>query len=433
MPGATTNLIGLLKDTIRERHTRIEKLPFFAALANGTLPLQCYIGQLQAMEIIYTGCHQHLYRPGPPESREIALLFLKRPLLTAVLQSDLDALDHLILPDCLEALEHARSIVTDLQGTKQPEALLGLFYVLEGTTLCNKIHLQDVINCFGSKVSNATKYYNGYGDRNDHYWQEFCTAMNALRLGYLGKERLIKTVFRSFDQLEEIFNALYPIREDNWGFTALRLNPDAGYHPVPENAEEIQAAVHAALKCREEFPYFDKRFPERSAKFTRSDTAWLVTLASLPRPLCLQQVRWLGRVLGCRGMPRITLERQLELLHEELVVAAPSRAEKYAGLQEAAGDLKKERQRYINDESFTTLSRHFHIATDGELQGKLKNTGKLIISALCDEAGGITGATDSIICWLTDSKRFSDEWISAVKNTMESARREMRTQTNVNR
>jgi heme oxygenase len=413
MPGATTDLMGILKDAIRQRHARMERLPFIAALINGTLPLQCYISHLQAMEIVHTGCIQQLYRPGPPELKEFALIFLKRNSHTVALQSDLDALDHLILPDCLEALEHARSIVAELKETKHPEALLGLLYVLEGTTKGNKVHLPDVINCFGDEVSNATRYYAGYGEKNDHYWQEFCIAMNALHLGYLGQERLINAVFRGFDQLEELLSALYPVREDSWGFTARRLNPDAGHHPIPENAEEIQAAVIAARRCREEFPYFDERFPERSTQFTRSDTAWLVTLAALPKSLCLQQVRWLGRVLGSRGMPRITLERQLELLHEELVSAVPSRSGQYAGLREAAEVLRSERLACIHAESFRTLSRHFQHATHGELRGKLKNTGKLIISALCDEAGGITGAADSILSWLTDSKRFPNEWVSA--------------------
>jgi hypothetical protein len=89
----------------------------------------------------------------------------------------------------------------------------------------------------------------------------------------------------------------------NKKMTAAMLNPEAGDHPVPEDDHEIQAAVTAAKKCRDEFPYFDERFQERGKNFAKSDSAWLVTLADLPADQMYSQVEWLGRVLSNRGCP----------------------------------------------------------------------------------------------------------------------------------
>lgn len=246
--------------------------------------------------------------------------------------------------------------------------------------------------------------------------------MNAFPMGQDGRTRLILVALDFFDQLEALYSALYPIHNAKMVLTATMLNPEAGDHPVPGDVEEIKAAVAAAKKCREEFPYFDERYQERGRSFAKSDAAWLATLIELPEAQLLSQVEWLGRVLGNRGMPRITLERQLELLYDELSVAVPAKIDQYKGLQEAAESLKGERLRHIPEPDFNGLAKEFHIATDGELRGRLKGSGLLIVSAVCDREAGIADAVRSLVPWITDAERFSPQWIAAVFKTLEQAR-----------
>jgi hypothetical protein len=214
----------------------------------------------------------------------------------------------------------------------------------------------------------------------------------------------------------------------NKKMTAAMLNPEAGDHPVPEDDHEIQAAVTAAKKCRDEFPYFDERFQERGKNFAKSDSAWLVTLADLPADQMYSQVEWLGRVLSNRGMPRITMERHLELLYEELSTAVPGKIEKYRCLLKAAESLKRERLDFLPGPLFKNLTEDFSRATDSELKGRFNKTGELIVAAVCDEASGIEESVDSLISWLTDRERFSEEWIAAVFKTLEQSRAEIKPQ-----
>ena len=127
-------------------------------------------------------------------------------------------------------------------------------------------------------------------------------------------------------------------------------------------------------------------------------------------------------MLGNRGMPRITLERQLELLHEELSAAMPEQREQYQGLLEAAGALKAGRLRILTSEEFREMARRFQEATADELPGRLARTGELIVSAVCDESEGITEAVTSLFSWLTDRERFSTAWICEVRKTGEMVR-----------
>lgn len=414
-------LMESLKNAIRKQHARMEALPFITALTNGELPLESYVGQLRAMATIQGTLEHEL---ALLESGAIRDLLLGRPSRLVHLRRDLSLFDKLFLPDSQDAINYSRRIAEQIRRyrVEQPTDLLGIMYVLEGTTLGNAVHLPDILKIFGSQTGGVAHYYASYGDKTAEYWQEFCCAMNALPIDLEGSKRIVTVALAFFDDLEALFAALYPIKSAEKIFTAVMLNPEAGDHVVPSDVREIEAAVSAAKRCREEFHYFDERYQERGKSFAKSDTAWLATLADLPQTQLLIQVEWLGRVLGNRGMPRITLERQLFLLFEELSIAVPEKAEHYTGLLEAAELLKRERLQHITESDFENLTKEFEVATDGELSGRFKGTGALIVAAACDQAAGISEAVSSLIPWLTDEERFNPQWIASVEKTLEQAR-----------
>ncbi len=412
-------LMASLKEAIQERHARIEGLPYITALTAGTLPLQSYVGQLRAMAVIHATLEHEL---GQQPLEGLTSLFQSRPSRLAHLRADLAAFDNQYLPDCLAALEQARLIAEQIRRYRleRPELLQAVLYVLEGTTLGNTVHLPDLKRCFGQQIADASsRYYNGYGDLTAGYWQEFRSIMNS-RLPDQGRiSVLIQASHLLFDQLEVLIAALYPITDQGWGFTAGSLNPEAGQHPVPDNPPALEAAVTAARRCREAFPYFDLRYQERGKSFAKSDAAWLVALAGLAWPQLVQQVEWLGRVLGNRGMPRITLERQLELLYEELNRVLPDKRQDWQQLQDVADHLRAERQRLLPQADADRMIESFRSASDDELQGRLRNAGALVVSAWCDRSAGIIDALTSLLSWLTDPGRFDRHWIEAVQELVE--------------
>ncbi len=414
-------LMNSLKEAIHEQHARMEALPFIVALTNGRLPLESYIAQLRAMAAIHGTLEHEL---SLTTSDKIRTLLLDKPSRLAHLRKDLSVFDRQFIPDIEAVLDHTRKITERIRRYRieQPTDLLGILYVLQGNTLGNAVHLPDVLRTFGNQTSGTAHYYAGYGLKTARYWKEFREAMNAIPLDQDDIKRIIQVALDFFGQLEALFLVFYPIHNAKMVFSASMLNPEAGDHAVPGDVKEIEAAVTAAKKCREEFPYFDERYQERGRSFAKSDAAWLATLAGMPETQLLGQVEWLGRVLGNRGMPRITLERQLELLYLELVAVIPAKTDQYQGLLEAAESLKRERLLHIPEPSFSALAHEFRIATDGELKGRLKRTGDLIVSAVCDEVAGVTEAVGSLLTWLTDTHRFSPQWIAAVSITLEQAR-----------
>src|SRR5690242_2051596 len=121
--------------------------------------------------------------------------------------------------------------------------------------------------------------------------------------------------------------------------SATAVNPLAGHHVVTADPRELAASERAGDRSWSAWTYYARRYGERGRQFTRSDSAWIATLAGEPAAVVEQQIRWLGGLLATRGMPRLLLEEHLRMLHDELVSAVPERASDYQLLRDAADSL----------------------------------------------------------------------------------------------
>src|SRR5690242_18568794 len=86
--------------------------------------------------------------------------------------------------------------------------------------------------------------------------------------------------------------------------SATSLNPSAGNRVVTADPRELNASEHAGDRSWSAWTYYGRRYRERGRQFTRSDSAWIVALASSPASVVERQIGWLGAVLAARGMPR---------------------------------------------------------------------------------------------------------------------------------
>ncbi|WP_433935321.1 hypothetical protein AB3662_11445 [Sorangium cellulosum] len=200
------------------------------------------------------------------------------------------------------------------------------------------------------------------------------------------------------------------------------LNPEAGSTPVPDDPREVAAALRAGELSLELTPYYGFRYGERGRRFTRSDSAFLVTLATHPRPVVERQILWLAGLLSNRGMPSVLLEHHLRVLHRVLCRAIPRRAASYDRLTEAAGLLLEARRAHLPDEACRALSRSF-VREAGLPPTRLAlGTGWLLAGAVADEGSGIRSAVSSLASWFTDPELFPPRFVSAVQSTVAEAR-----------
>jgi hypothetical protein len=201
-----------------------------------------------------------------------------------------------------------------------------------------------------------------------------------------------------------------------------RLNPEAGNHAITTDPRELRAALRAGERSRERFRYYQRRYGERGRRFTHSDSAWIVTLAGLDPAVAEGQLRWLGGLLAARGMPRWLLEVHLEVLHTELVAAAPEKRAAYDTLLRVAGLFRDERLSYLDEVTSSDLARTFDSRVGSASAHGLPEASALVVAAVADERAGQHRAVSSLVQWLADPERFSADWVAAVSETLAAAR-----------
>ncbi len=200
-----------------------------------------------------------------------------------------------------------------------------------------------------------------------------------------------------------------------------QLNPDAGSHPIPEDPRAIEAAEAAGLRLRLAYPYLVWRWSARGERFSVSDAAWLITLADQQQSVADAQVDWLAQILAPRGMPRLLLQRTLEVLYEELLVRLAGRAEAWARLLGAADRLAAQRRAVLDDAALDRISGAFNRAVGPDWRARLPGTGALIAAACVDERLGPVGSRAATCDWLCDEDRFPPAWCAAVRRALEAA------------
>ncbi|HIJ87874.1 MAG TPA: hypothetical protein HPP97_09365 [Desulfuromonadales bacterium] len=385
------SLFDQLRSATWHRHENLEKLPFVLALMAGTLPLQSYIAQLRGLTICFASIENAL--PTLPEAMAERLRpFISRRFL--MLCDDLSFFSPRMIPDILPAIKCALDAAVRIRQA-DPGKLLGYLYVLQGTIRGNQAHLSDIIRCF-TLDDEGTFFYQGYGSGTDTVWHEFRSLANGAApamtpQAILGAEEM-------YDFMECFHTLLYPLAEAGSGFTAAGLNPEAGDHPVPQDPEILEAAIRAGKRCRNEFSYYERRYGERGRRFTDSDVAWLAALVTLDADVILEQVLWLGRVLSVRGMPVMLLERQLELLFEEL--AALDRQPTLDSLQNALEKLRQQRQRLAEQNRITAVS---DALTEKLRHITFPDLPVVLIAAHLDMRSGIPECRASLFFWLVDA------------------------------
>jgi heme oxygenase len=417
----TLPVMDRLRDETRREHRQIEALPFFTALTGGDLPIAAYAEWLQSLHTVYAAFEGEMQRAQHPQIVAVWDAALhKLPLI----QQDLASLQpHLATELTLPRLR-AELVAQRIRqrAIDHPSSLLGYLYVLEGSTLGGVVLHARVARSLGLQRSGGLAFLGSYGKATRAHWTAFTQRMNQAGLSEAEQDEAISAAREAFDGVAQIVEALYPVSNEPPADLVRALNPDAGMHAISLDPRELEAALRAGERSWREFPYYEWRYGERGMRFTRSDSAWLVTLADYAPVVAERQVLWLGRVLASRGMPQWMLERHLDVLYEELVAHVPEKQAAYTTLRDAAHLLRELRRRHLGDAQFNTLRADFDRRVGREWAARLPHTGGLLAAAVVDERDGIVKAVSSIEAWITDPARFPAEWIDAVHDIIRRAR-----------
>jgi heme oxygenase len=156
-----------LRSETRAAHERIEKISALARLFAPDFSLAEYRRLLGQLYGFYAGLEVPLF--DNLDLADQAVLGHRRKL--PWLERDLHTLG-------LAADEVARiAICAQVPATQTTGQRLGVFYVLEGSTLGGQVICRHLLAHFGSEIEPATHFYRGYGERTAQEWRAFHAHM----------------------------------------------------------------------------------------------------------------------------------------------------------------------------------------------------------------------------------------------------------------
>lgn len=419
-----SNLTEELKNSTNPIHKRLEQTAFFKELANRSLPLESYVNYLQAMagingvlekEILIAN-HPILNLIWKPEMQKLPSLLVDLESLNSTEIADIP----LVVDAMLDTIKFIR-----LCRIEKPISLFGILYVIEGSTLGGKVLKKLVQENFQFPENEKVLYLDYYKDKKLEHWEEFKSKLNSLDLTDTERQSILETANLFFKKIESIFTYLFPIYNTTFFYNVTTLNPEAGKHNIPEDISEIHAALRAGNISWDANPYYAWRYGLRGKQYTRSDSAWLITLCDLDDDVVIDQIKWLGRILASRGMPQWLLATHLEHLVSELIKVRPERISYYEKLTKAKKELHLAFEQFLPNEARFNLILDFEKQVGIEWSNRLKNMGTILLSAICDEQSGIDRALTSIHPWVTDNNRFPQHWIEAVNTLIESTKKKV--------
>lgn len=409
--------MAILRAETAASHSKLESLPYFAELIAHRLPLECYVNQLRALSIIHSVLEERI---AASVNEQILGVWEDGLRKLSLLMDDLHFFEPRIYTDNTPSIEAAMSMTDKIlsRSVEQPLSLLGYLYVMEGSTLGNHMHQPDIAKTYHLDKLEGSRYYSSYKDKVKTRWQQFAGKMNNILDTQALQDPVVDAAHETFAGLEALYNSLFPLRKSEVTFHVARINPEAGKHPIPADKKEIEAALNAANRCWNEYPYYEKRYGNRGKRFSDSDICWLTTLTALDQIDLQKQVNWLCRLLAARGMPSLMLESALYYLSQELTAAIPEKKALYRKLFNSAEKLKANRIKHINEIVFNDLAEEFNHNVEPEMKRTYGNIGYLLVSAVIDEKNGIPGSLKGLQQWLVDADRFSSGWITAVEQTI---------------
>lgn len=198
-------IMATLKAATAEQHQRAERHEFQQMMVRGTLPREAYADWLGQMLHIHRGLEGHLDRLVESHPR-VASVFdddrRKVPFLLddlAFYQSDGEG----------EALPATRRFLTllDTLAATTPLALLGVLYVLEGSTNGARFIARRIRDAYDLPPDAGAAFVDPYGKAQPSRWRAFKDAME--RLGFSETETRSVTA-----AAQETFNAVEALGGD---------------------------------------------------------------------------------------------------------------------------------------------------------------------------------------------------------------------------
>lgn len=200
----TPSLAAALKADTQALHTAAERHTFHRLLFTGTLPLDRLAGQHAAAGRLQTALEHalDLASPSSPALRSLVQPYHRRGPLYAADLANLGVPAARLVPACPE--EKAFLADLDEAARHEPLALVGVLYVLEGSTNGGPFIQKALSRAMPGVTLEALS---PHGDQQAPRWGAFRAALDAMDLDEASRATVIAWAARTFELLGHMMSA----------------------------------------------------------------------------------------------------------------------------------------------------------------------------------------------------------------------------------
>jgi heme oxygenase len=198
-------IMSRLRAETRAQHEATEAIPFSAAILAGVLPRASYAAQLAALLPVHRALESAIAGRLHPSCEAV---WSDDMLRTPLLEADLDDLGateeeaRLARPEAIELAGWIQGL-----AASDPVAVLGVLYVLEGSTLGGAVLRRHLAIAYGLTDA-GLRYYSPYGIHPKPHWVAFSERMDAAITDAGDADRVVAAASETFVRIGRILSAL---------------------------------------------------------------------------------------------------------------------------------------------------------------------------------------------------------------------------------
>ena len=180
MPDSTPTITSRLKAATDDLHRRAESRPLQRLLVKGTLPQTLYVAYLSHLYLVHRALEDRLRRARDLHPA-FAAVVIEHHFREGHLRTDLDFFE--VTVSQVTGLSSTRALVEAIDDVAdtQPVALLGMLYVLEGSTNGSTFIARAAGRAYGLRDA-GRRYLDPHGELQRSRWLAFKRDLDAVAL-----------------------------------------------------------------------------------------------------------------------------------------------------------------------------------------------------------------------------------------------------------
>ena len=202
MNDARHSIMQRLRSETSDLHSHAESRTIQREIAKGVVDRATLIGYLVQLYAVHNVLENALreVRDAHP-----AIASLATPDRMRIPDLELDLDFYGVDPETIEKGHATGRFLSLVEHTKntEPVALLGAFYVLEGSTNGGRF-LAQVLRKSWNLDGQGVTYFDPYGDRQPHHWEAFKRAMDSSWFGAEREDAIVEMAKRTFEAIAAI-------------------------------------------------------------------------------------------------------------------------------------------------------------------------------------------------------------------------------------